>query len=90
MPDSLQYKDPHFWSNYLLRSWVEEILDSAEGLSKLVLSKSQQSDCWHPPAKELLHVLLYYSWFCLQGMVFWGQLTAEQKVCVIVRAQVWS
>lgn len=71
MPDSLQYKDPYFWSNHLLRNRVEEILDSAEGISKVALSKSQQSDGWQPPAKELLHVL-YYSYFCLQGIVFWG------------------
>jgi len=65
MPDSLQYKDPYFWSNHLLRSRVEEILDSAEVLSKVALPKSQGSDCWHPPAKEPLPVLLYYSCFCL-------------------------
>lgn len=47
---------------------MEEILDSAEGLSKVALSKSQWNDCWHSPAKELLH----YSYFCLQGIVFRG------------------
>lgn len=57
MSDSPQYKDPYFWSNHLLRSRVEEILDSAERLSKVALSKGQQSDCRHPMQRN--HYIFY-------------------------------